>query len=125
MKAIFAIVMLSLLAFPALADKPALIPVTFGAWKGSHANTFKSGLRRGLAKAKGCSVVPRGKARVVIEGEVTEQNGKFSVHVSLKSPKNDEIIESREYSFSKPTVSDGQANKMGREVTEMAGRAPE
>jgi hypothetical protein len=114
---------LLLMALPALAEKPAKIPVAFGAWKGPHASTFKSGLRRGLAK--GCAVVARNKARAVIEGEVTEADKKLTVRVTLKSPKSDEIIESREYSFAKPTVSAGMSNKMGHDVTEMAGRAPE
>src|SRR5579859_338670 len=78
---------------PLYAEKPAKIPVAFGAWKGPHAGTFKSGLRRGLAK--GCAVVGKNKARVIIEGEVTEQENKhFSLRVVVKSPRGDgDIIE--------------------------------
>lgn len=112
-----------LVATPVRAEKPAKLPIAFGAWKGPSAGTFKSALRQALAKT--CAVVPRGKARVVIEGEVRPQDKGVSVRVSLKSPRSDEIVESREYSFAKPKVSAGQAGKMGREVTEMVGRAPE
>jgi hypothetical protein len=117
------LLLLLVLASPARADKPAKFPVAFGAWKGPHAGTFKSALRRGLAK--GCAVVARGKARALIEGEVTDNNGKLSVRVVVKSPRTDEIVESREYAFAKPNVSAGMSSKMGREVTEMVSRAPE
>jgi hypothetical protein len=105
------------------AEKPAKIPVALGKWTGPHAGTFKSALRSGLSK--GCVVVRAEKARVIIEGEVSAEDKPIKVHVILKSPKTSDIVESREYTFSKPSVSQAQSNKMGREVTEMASRAPE
>jgi hypothetical protein len=107
----------------ARADKPARIPVAFGSWKGPHANTFKSGLRRGIAQD--CVVVSPQKARVVLDGEVSEKGKGFAVRVIVKAPKTNEIIESKEYPFSKPSVSAAQSKKMGRDVVEMARRAPE
>src|SRR5262245_52043236 len=106
------------------AEKPAKIPVAFGKWTGPHAGSFKSAVRSGIAQ--GCVVVKPEKARVIIEGEVTATDEKrIKVLVVLKSPRTHEIAESREYTFAKPNVSAGMSKKMGREVTEMAGRAPE
>jgi hypothetical protein len=105
------------------SKKPPKTPVAFGKWTGPHAGTFKSALRRGVSK--GCVVVRAEKARVIIEGEVGAEDKPIKVRVILKSPKTSDIVESREYTFSKPSVSQGQSNKMGREVTEMARRAPE
>jgi hypothetical protein len=111
-------------ASPAEAEKPAKIPVTLGNWKGPHANTFKGAVRRGVSK--GCVVVKKDKARVVIDGEVTESSpNHFTVRVMVKSPKNDEIIESREYAYSKPNASGGQADRMGRDIVAIAQRAPQ
>ena len=105
------------------AEKPAKVPIAFGKWTGPHASTFKSALRKGLQK--GCVVVRAGKARVVIDGEVSAEDKPIKLRVILKSPRSGEIVESREYTFAKPTVSSALANRMGREVTEMAQRAPE
>jgi hypothetical protein len=111
------------LALPALAEKPEKLPVAFGAWQGPRAATFKSALRRGLAKE--CNVVAPQKARALIEGVVSEEDKKFSVKVIVKSPKTKEVVEQREYTFGKPSVSQAQANRMGREVAAMAKRVPE
>ena len=43
----------------------------------------------------------------------------------MKSPKTNEIVESKEYSFSKPELSQAQSHRLGRDVFEMARRAPE
>jgi hypothetical protein len=107
----------------ARAEKPPKIPVAMGTWTGPHAGTFKSAVRSGVSKD--CSVVKANKARVIIDGEVTEAEKGFTVHVTVKSPKTNEIVESREYSFSKPQVSQAQTHKMGHDVTEIARRAPE
>jgi hypothetical protein len=117
------IVLLMLAALTVHAEKPPKIPVAFGKWTGPHAGTFKSAVRNGVSK--GCVVVRPAKARVIIEGEVGAEDKPIKVRVILKSPANNEIVESREYSFSKPSVSAAQSRKMGREVTEMAQRAPE
>lgn len=107
----------------ARAEKPARIPVAMGTWTGSHASRFKSGVRSGVSKD--CVVVRAEKARVIIDGEVTEADKKFTVRVIVKSPKTNDIVESREYSFSKPEVSQAQSHRMGRDVTEIARRSPE
>jgi hypothetical protein len=119
------VVLLVVAAFAVVAhaEKPAKIPVAFGKWTGPRAGTFKSAVRNGIKK--GCVVVRPDKARVIIEGEVSAEDKPIKVRVILKSPNNQEIVESKEYTFYKPTVSQGQSNRMGREVTEMAGRAPE
>src|SRR5690348_5676258 len=113
-----------LLAGVASAEKPAKIPVAFGGWTGPHAGRFKSAVRGTIGKA--CVVLRADKARVIIEGEVTESEDKkkISVKVVVKSPKTNEIVESREYSFGKPEPSSGQSKKMGHDVVEMAKRAP-
>jgi hypothetical protein len=105
------------------AEKPARIPIAFGKWTGPHASTFKSALRKGVQK--GCVVVRAAKARVIIDGEVSAEDKPIKLHVVLKSRRTGEVVESREYTFAKPTVSSALANRMGREVTEMAQRAPE
>jgi hypothetical protein len=106
------------------AEKPPKIPVAMGKWTGPHAGSFKSAVRGGIAKD--CAVVRADKARVVIEGEVTEKENKhLTVRVILKSPKTSEVVESKEYEFAKPNVSHGMSQKMGRDVFEMARRAPE
>jgi hypothetical protein len=111
-------------AAPAQAEKPPKIPVAFGAWTGPHAGSFKSGVRSGVAKE--CAVVRAEKARVIIDGEVTETEPKhFKLRVIVKSPKTNDIVESREYTFSKPEVSQGQSHRMGRDVFEIARRSPE
>jgi hypothetical protein len=114
---------LLLLVGAAHAEKPPKIPVAMGTWKGPHAGTFKSAVRSGVSKD--CVVTKAAKARVVIEGEVTEAEKGFKVMVILKSPKTNEIVESREYKFAKPQVSSGMAKKMGHDVTEIAMRSPE
>jgi hypothetical protein len=106
----------------ARADKPARIPVAFGQWTGPHAGTFKSGLRGGLAKE--CVVVKAEKARVIIDGEVSGDKT-FKVRVVVKSPQTKDTLESKEYSFSKPSVSEAQSHRMGRDVAEIARRAPD
>lgn len=114
-----------LLGGAALADKPKpeRIPVAMGAWKGPHAGSFKSGVRSAIAKD--CVVVKAEKARVIVEGEVTpsEDGKKVTVKVVIKSPKTNEIVESKEYS-TKPDPSVGQSKKMGHDLVEMARRAP-
>jgi hypothetical protein len=106
------------------ADKPPKIPVAMGKWTGPHAGSFKSSVRGAIGKD--CVVVKADKARVVIEGEVTEKENKhLTLRVILKSPKTSEVVESKEYEFSKPSPSHGQAQRMGKDVFEMARRAPE
>jgi hypothetical protein len=109
-------------AAAARADKPPRIPVALGKWTGPHAGTFKSALRSGLGKD--CVVVRADKARVVIDGEVSGDKS-FTVRVILKSPKTNDVVESREFTFSKPDVSQAKSHKMGHDVAEMARRAPE
>ena len=104
------------------ADKPEKIPVAMGKWKGPHAAGFKSALRRGLAKY--CTIGSAKKARAIIDGEETEEGKKAKLTVIVRAAKTKEVVEQREYNFSKPSASAGQASKMGREVAEMAGRAP-
>jgi hypothetical protein len=116
------LVALSAGAAVAHADKPPRIPVALGKWTGPHAGSFKSALRSGLSKD--CVVVRAEKARVIIDGEVTGDKT-FSVRVILKSPKTNELVESREFTFSKPDVSQARSRKMGHDVAEMARRAPE
>ena len=113
-----------LLGGVALAEKPAKIPVAFGGWTGPHASRFKSAVRGTIGKD--CVVTRADKARVIIEGEATESDDKkkVTVKVVVKSPKTNEIVESREYSFSKPEPSSGQSKKMGHDVVERAKRAP-
>ena len=122
LRAIVVLLVVALGAVMAHAEKPAKIPVAFGKWTGPHASTFKRALRNGV-KA-GCVVVRADKARVVIDGEVSADDKPIKVRVILKSPQTQEIVESREYTFSKPSVSQAQSNRMGREVTDMAQRAP-
>jgi hypothetical protein len=112
-----------LLGGAALADKPERIPVAMGAWKGPHAGSFKSGVRSAIGKD--CVVVKAEKARVIVEGEVTpsEDGKKVTVKMVIKSPKTNEIVESKEYS-TKPDPSVGQSKKMGHDLVEMARRAP-
>src|SRR5215472_4683307 len=92
------------------ADKPPKIPVALGKWSGPHSGSFKSALRSGLSKD--CVVVRAEKARVIIDGEVSGDKT-FTVRVILKSPKTNELVESREFSFSKPDVSPARSRKMG------------
>ncbi len=105
------------------ADKPERIPVALGRWTGPHAGSFKSALRGGTAK--GCMVVRAERARVIVDGEVTGTDKPWKVRVIVKSPKTSDVVESREYTFYKPTASSAQGKKMGRDVCEMAQRAPE
>jgi hypothetical protein len=106
-------------ARPTAPDK---IPVSFGSWTGPSARTFKSALRHGLRKD--CTVVGAKTARVIIDGVVSEQGKGVVVRVTVKSPKDGEIIESREFPFSKPTPSQSQGDRMGAAVVDMARRAP-
>jgi hypothetical protein len=122
-RSLIVLLLLALSAVTAHAEKPAKIPVAFGKWTGPHAGAFKSALRNGIKN--GCVVVRADKARVIIDGEVNGDDKPIKLRVILKSPKTQDIVESREYTFSKPTPSQNQANRMGREVTEMAQRAPE
>lgn len=110
-------------AVPARAEKPPKIPVAIGTWTGPHANRFKSGVRSGAAKE--CAVVKKEKARVIVDGEVVEQDKRWKVRMIVKSPKTDEIVESKEYTYSKPELSQAQSHRMGRDLFEMARRAPE
>src|SRR5258706_9638066 len=106
----------------ASAEKPEKIPVALGSWKGPHAGSFKSALRRGLLKE--CVFVRAKAARVTIDGEVTEQGKRFSVRVLVNSTKTGELFEQHTYSYARPTLSDGQSNKLGHDVAEVARRAP-
>ena len=107
----------------AQAEKPPKIPVALGAWTGPRAGSFKSGVRSGVAKE--CQVVRANKARVIIDGEVTEEDKRFKVRVIVKSPVTNDIVESKEYTFSKPELSQGQSRKIGHDVFEIARRSPE
>jgi hypothetical protein len=102
---------------------PDKIPVAFGSWTGPSASRFKSALRHGMQKT--CAFVSAKKARALIEGVVSEQGKGVSVRVTVKSQKDGEVVESREFPFSKPTPSQAQGDKMGRAVAEIARRAPE
>jgi hypothetical protein len=106
----------------ARADKPEKLRVAMGAWTGPHASSFKSGLRGGLGKD--CVFVRAKAARSVIDGEVTEENKKFTVKVIVKSAKTGEVAEQREYKYSKPSMSSAQSKKIGHDVVEMVRRAP-
>jgi hypothetical protein len=127
LRAAFALVLwMTVFGFTATgrADKPPKIPVAFGKWTGPHASHFKSALRS--AATKECAVVSASKARVIVDGEVTEKEDKhLSVRVLVKSPKTNELVESKEYVLAKPDVSKGQARKMGHDLFEIARRAPE
>src|SRR5689334_16743298 len=117
-------ILLVMLLGLARAEKPPRIPVAMVSWTGPHAATFKSAVRNGVSKD--CVVTKAAKARVIIDGEVAEkEKGGFTVHVIVKSPKTNEIVESREYSFAKPQVSSGMSHKMGHDVVEIAKRSPE
>jgi hypothetical protein len=108
----------------ARADNAPKMPVAFGKWTGPHAPHFKSALRSGLAKD--CVVVRAEKARVIIDGEVTEKDNKhFVLRVMVNSAKTKELVESKEYTFSKPDASQAQSRKMGHDVFEIARRTPE
>jgi hypothetical protein len=113
----------AVLGTAAHAEKPVKIPVAFGTWTGPHAGRFKSGVRSGVAKD--CVVVRAEKARVIIDGEVSSEDNKhFKVRVMVKSPKTNELVETKEYSFSKPQLSQAQSHRLGRDVFEIARRAP-
>jgi hypothetical protein len=119
---VMAIFVLGLSPFAARADKPEKIPVALGSWKGPSANTFKSALRRGLAKD--CLVVGAKRARVVIDGEVSQEAKGFTVRVIVKSAKSGEVAEQREFPFAKANVSPAQSNRMGHAVADMVRHAP-
>jgi hypothetical protein len=104
------------------AEKPEKIPVALGSWKGPSAGSFKGALRRGLAKD--CTFTKPKTARAIIDGEVTQEGKKFTVRVIVKAAQSGEVLEQREYPYSKPSLSQGQTNKLGREVAEMVRRAP-
>jgi hypothetical protein len=106
----------------ARAEKPEKIPVALGNWKGPSAGTFKSALRRGLAKE--CRIVAAKSARVVIDGEVLQEGKGFNVRVFVKSAKSGEVVEQREFPFAKTNVSQAQSNRMGHAVAEIVRRAP-
>jgi hypothetical protein len=97
-------------------------PVMFGSWKGPSARVFKSALRNGIAKE--CLVVGPKAARAIIDGEVREQGKGVVVRVIVKAAKSGEVVEQREFTFSRPQASRSQADRMGRAVADMARRAP-
>jgi hypothetical protein len=107
----------------AKAPPPPKVPAALGSWTGPSASRFKSALRHGLRKD--CDIVSAKKARVLIEGVVSEQGKGVVVRVTVKSQKDGEVIESREFPFSKPTPSQAQGDKMGSAIAEIARRAPE
>jgi hypothetical protein len=115
--------LLLLASAAAPAEKPVKIPVAMGTWTGPHAGVFKGAVRSGMSKD--CVVTRASKARVIIDGEVSEADKGFKVRVIVKSPKTNEIVDSREYAFAKPQVSAGMSKKMGSYVGEIAKRAPE
>jgi hypothetical protein len=117
--------LLAVLAMGAVAqaEKPEKIPVAIGAWTGPKASRFKSAVRSGVGKE--CKVVSASKARVIIDGEVTEADKKFKVRVIVKSPVTSDVVESKEYTFNKPEPSQGMSRKMGHDVFEIARRSPE
>ena len=86
------------------------------------AGAFKGGLRGAIGKD--CVVVARKKARVVLEAVVAPENKGAVVHFTMKSPKTDEIVESRDFHSPRPQPSAGLTRQMGRAVAEMARRAP-
>jgi hypothetical protein len=106
----------------ARAEEWPKVPVALRAWTGPHAAAFKGRLKRGLAK--GCTVVRPKAAQALIDGEVAPRGKRFALRVIIKSSKTGELVESREYLLSKPTISRAQADRMGREVTDMARRVP-
>jgi hypothetical protein len=102
--------------------KPEKVPVALGAWKGPSASTFKSAMRRGLAKE--CKVVGAKGARVVVEGEVAPAGKGFVVRAIVRQPRTNELLQQREFKFAKAKASAGQSNKMGHFVAEVARRTP-
>jgi hypothetical protein len=109
----------------AAADKEPVekIPVTFGSWTGPSASSFKSALKKGLGKDF-TMVSAKKSPRVIIEGTSTEQGKGVVIRVIVKSPKSGEIIESREFTFSRPQPSGGTATKMIKATVEIVRRAP-
>jgi hypothetical protein len=102
--------------------KPDKIPIAVGSWTGKYAGTFKSALRGSLGKD--AKIVSAKTARVVVDGTVEEKGKGALVTVIVKLPKSGEVLERRDFTFSKPSASKGQASKMGKMVLEAAKRAP-
>lgn len=106
----------------AKAQKPEKIPVAFASWTGPGAGSFKSGVRSALGKD--CVIVGRKTARVVLEGVVAADGKGAVLHLTLKSGKTGEIVESRDFHSPRPQPARGLTQKIGRAVVDMAHRAP-
>jgi hypothetical protein len=114
------------LATNALAKAPAptidKVRVTFGAFTGRGAGSFKSGIR--AIVAKGCVIAPKKSARALIEGEVTPKDKGVLFRLVIKAVANGEVVESREFTSPKPSPSSGLVHKIGRAAVEMVQRVP-
>jgi hypothetical protein len=104
------------------APKPDKVRVTFGAFTGRGAGSFKSGIRAIVAKA--CVMSSRKDARALIEGEVTPKDKGASFRLIVKAAQSGEVVESREFTSPKPSPSSGLVHKIGRAAVEMVQRVP-
>ena len=104
------------------APKVEKLPVAFGAWTGKGAGSWKGALRGKLNKE--CAFVGPKKARVLIEGTLTEQGKGVTVRVVVKATKTGEIVETKEFSFPRPQASGPKAVKMAKAIVEITRRAP-
>lgn len=119
----FALVAASAHAAP--KPKPEKLPVAFVPWTGKSANAFKGVLKGKLAKE--CVFVGPKKARVLIEGTVTEKeppSKAVTVKVVVKSAKTGEIVETKEFVFPRPSPSGDKMSRMAKAVVEITRRAP-
>ena len=96
--------------------------VTFGAFTGHGAGSWKSGIR--AIVAKGCVITSKKNARALIEGEVTPKDKGVLFRLVIKSVATGEVVESREFPSPKPSPSSGLVHKAGRAAVEMAQRVP-
>lgn len=102
--------------------KPEKVRVTFGAFKGHGAGSFKSGIRSIVAKD--CVVSGKKDARALIEGEVTPKDKGVTFRLLIKAAQSGELVESREFTSPKPSPSSGLVHKIGRAAVEMVQRVP-
>ena len=104
------------------APKPEKLPVAFGGWTGKGAGSWKSALRSRLNKE--CVFVGPKKARALIEGTITEKGKGISLRIVVKAAKTGEIVETKEFAFSRPAASGEKAAKLARAIVEITRRAP-
>lgn len=119
-----ALLCVGLVASPAVAGppKPEKLPVAFGAWTGKGAGSFKSALRGKIGKE--CVVVPPKKARALLEGVVTEAGKGVTVKLVVKAAFNGEVVQSKEFSFARPSPQAGKVAQMAKAVVEITRRTP-